>query len=125
MLLEISSANEAAKNGKMRDLLAVARGYATGVRANSSTTGAALWTELLTKDTQNRCTLSRAWGLMHNTAETKQLFFDAYEGQPAASGKRRAPTRHNNSSQIRSGANNVQSTPGVGMGGNRTDRHVG
>ena len=60
MLPEISNATEVAKNGKMRDLLAVARGYATGVRANSSTTGAALWTELLTKDAQNRHALSRA-----------------------------------------------------------------
>ena len=53
MLPEISNASEHVKNGKMRDLLAVARGYATGIRANSSTTGAALWAELLAKDAQS------------------------------------------------------------------------
>ena len=53
MLPEMSNASEPVKNGKMRDLLAVARGYATGIRANSSTTGAALWAELLAKDAQS------------------------------------------------------------------------
>ena len=84
MLPEMSNASEHVKNGKMRDLLAAARGYATGIRANSSTAGAALWAELLAKDAQSRHTLSRTWGLMHSTVETKHLFFDIYESQTAA-----------------------------------------
>lgn len=68
MLPEISNADEAAQYDAMRDLLAVARGYATGVRANGATAGTALWTELLARDAQSRRTLPRTWGSMHSTA---------------------------------------------------------
>ena len=41
----------------MRDALAIARGYVTGVRANGTTTGSALWAELLQRDRQCRNTV--------------------------------------------------------------------
>jgi len=50
MLPEIAQADENTKNTSMRDALAVARGYVTGVRANGNTTGSALWAELLQRD---------------------------------------------------------------------------
>ena len=46
MLPEIAQADENTKNTSIRDALAVARGYVTGVRANGTTTGSALWAEL-------------------------------------------------------------------------------
>ena len=84
MLPEIANADENTKNTSMRDALAVARGYVTGVRANGSTTGAALWAELLQRDGLCRHILPRTWGLMHTTESTKAVFFDVYKGQPAA-----------------------------------------
>ena len=77
-------ADENTKNTSMRDALAVARGYVTGVRANGNTTGAALWAELLQRDGLCRHILPRTWGLMHTTESTKAVFFDVYKGQPAA-----------------------------------------
>ena len=50
MLPEIAQADENTKNTNMRDALAIARGYVTGVRANGTTTGSALWAELLQRD---------------------------------------------------------------------------
>ena len=84
MLPEIANADENTKNTSMRDALAVARGYVTGVRPNGSTTGAALWAELLQRDGLYRHVLSRTWGLMHTTTATKAVFFDAYKEQPTA-----------------------------------------
>ena len=84
MLPEIAQADEHTKNTSMRDALAVARGYVTGVRANGNTTGSALWAELLQRDGLCRHVLSRTWGLMHTTVPTKAVFFDVYNGQPAA-----------------------------------------
>ena len=84
MLPEISKADENTKNTSMRDALAVARGYVTGVRANGNTTGAALWAELLQRDGLCRRTLSRTWGLIHTTESTKAVFFGVYKGQPPA-----------------------------------------
>ena len=84
MLPEIARANESAKNTSMRDALAIARGYVTGVRANGTTTGATLWAELLQRDGQCRHTLSRAWGLIHTTESTKETFFGIYKEQPLA-----------------------------------------
>ena len=72
------------KNTSMRDELVVARGYATGVRADGITTGSALWAELVQRDEHCRHALSRTWGLVHSTESTKMVFFDVYEGQPAA-----------------------------------------
>ena len=54
MLPEIAQANKPAKNTNMRGTLAIARGYVTGVRANGTTTGSALWAELLQRDGQCR-----------------------------------------------------------------------
>ena len=84
MLPEIANADENTKNTSMRDALAVARGYVTGVRPNGNTTGAALWAELLQRDGLCRHILSRTWGLMHTTTATKAVFFDVYKEQPAA-----------------------------------------
>ena len=84
MLPEIANADENTKNTSMRDALAVARGYVTGVRPNGNTTGAALWAELLQRDGLCRHVLSRTWGLMHTTTATKAVFFDAYKEQPTA-----------------------------------------
>ena len=75
MLPEIANADENTKNTIMRDALAVARGYVTGVRPNGGTTGAALWAELLQRDGLCRHTLPRTWGLMHTTVATKAVFF--------------------------------------------------
>ena len=75
MLPEIANADENTKNTSMRDALAIARGYVTGVRANGSTTGAALWAELLQRDGHCRHILPRTWGLMHTTESTKAVFF--------------------------------------------------
>ena len=84
MLPEIANADENTKNTSMRDALAVARGYVTGVRPNGNTTGAALWAELLQRDGLYRHILSRTWGLMHTTTATKAAFFDVYKEQPTA-----------------------------------------
>ena len=84
MLPEIAQADENTKNTNTRDALAVARGYVTGVRPNASTTGSALWAELLQRDKQCRHTLPRTWGLVHSTESTNMVFFDVYESQPAA-----------------------------------------
>ena len=81
MLPEIANADENTKNTIMRDALAVARGYVTGVRPNGNTTGATLWAELLQRDGLYRHVLSRTWGLMHTTTATKAVFFDAYKEQ--------------------------------------------
>ena len=75
MLPEIANADENTKNTTMRDAIAVARGYVTGVRPNGSTTGAALWAELLQRDGSHRHNLPRTWGLMHTTTATKAVFF--------------------------------------------------
>ena len=75
MLPEIANADENTKNTIMRDALAVARGYVTGVRPNGNTTGVTLWAELLQRDGLCRHVLSRTWGLMHTTTATKAVFF--------------------------------------------------
>jgi hypothetical protein len=75
MLPEIAHAEETVKNSSMRDVLAIARGYVAGVRANGATAGSALWEELLQRDGQCHQTLSRTWGLMHTTEATKEALF--------------------------------------------------
>ena len=84
MLPEITQADENTKNTHMRDALAIARGYVAGVRANGTTTGSALWAELLQCDGQCRHALARTWGLVHSTESTKAIFFDLYKSQPEA-----------------------------------------
>ena len=54
MLPEIAHADETVTNSNMRDALAIVRGCATGVRANGTTAGSTLWTELLQRDGQCR-----------------------------------------------------------------------
>jgi hypothetical protein len=81
MLPEIAHADETVTNSNMRDALAIVRGCATGVRANGTTAGSTLWTELLQRDGQCRHILSRRWGLTHTTEATKEAFFGIYKEQ--------------------------------------------
>ena len=118
MLPEIAQADENTKNTSIRDALAVARGYVTGVRANGTTTGSALWAELLQREEHCRHVLSGTWGMMHTTESTKIVFFWRIRRPAGGSGS----TAHRHSSQkVRSSADDAEPATGMGMGSSRPD----